>query len=175
MALIKCRECEAQVSTEALSCPHCGVPRPSSVLSEVAPTPTAPAAGQGAGLRKAQAGWVTNARWWSSKPVIAVGAALLGVLGSSIALKVNDANRDSVAHTPSATKAADSAHVEDDADLLRAAQQRLAWADSFRQAHSERLRIYGQRGRQLFAIKDTIHWPDVESTYNWSCPTFVDT
>lgn len=53
MALIKCRECEAQVSTEALSCPHCGVPRPSSVLSEVAPAPTAPAAGQGAGLRKA--------------------------------------------------------------------------------------------------------------------------
>jgi hypothetical protein len=125
---------------------------------------------------------LNGARWWSSKPVIAVGAALLGVLGSSIALKVSDANRDSVAHAPSATKAADSAHVDgvsansdrktavrvvtDDADPLRAAQRRLAWADSFWQAHPERLRIYGQRDRQLFEIKDTSHWPDVESTYN---------
>ncbi len=26
MALIKCRECQAQVSTEAFACPHCGAP-----------------------------------------------------------------------------------------------------------------------------------------------------
>jgi hypothetical protein len=42
-----------------------------------------------------------GSRWWSSKPVIAVGAALLGVLGSSIASRVNAGNHDSVAHTPS--------------------------------------------------------------------------
>src|SRR5471030_1864700 len=40
--ITKCRECEAQVSTEAPSCPHCGVHRPSSVLSEIAPRPQAP-------------------------------------------------------------------------------------------------------------------------------------
>lgn len=28
MALTACRECRAQVSTEARSCPHCGAPRP---------------------------------------------------------------------------------------------------------------------------------------------------
>lgn len=28
MALASCRECKAQVSTEARSCPHCGAPRP---------------------------------------------------------------------------------------------------------------------------------------------------
>ena len=30
MALQPCRECGAQVSTEAKSCPHCGVPDPAS-------------------------------------------------------------------------------------------------------------------------------------------------
>src|SRR5712692_7724663 len=30
MALAKCRECGGQVSTEALSCPHCGAPSPTS-------------------------------------------------------------------------------------------------------------------------------------------------
>jgi hypothetical protein len=39
MALTKCRECGAQVSTESLTCPHCGVPRP-SFLAE--PTPRLP-------------------------------------------------------------------------------------------------------------------------------------
>ncbi len=28
MALTNCRECDAQVSTNAYSCPHCGAPRP---------------------------------------------------------------------------------------------------------------------------------------------------
>ena len=78
MALVKCRECEAQVSTEALSCPHCGVPRPSSVLSEVAAAPTAPAAGQGAGLRKGpQAGWVAGLAI-----VLAVGVPLTWFVAS---------------------------------------------------------------------------------------------
>lgn len=31
MALAPCRECGASVSTEAVSCPHCGVPNPTSV------------------------------------------------------------------------------------------------------------------------------------------------
>src|SRR5690349_15636065 len=30
MALVSCRECGRQVSTEASTCPHCGVPGPSS-------------------------------------------------------------------------------------------------------------------------------------------------
>jgi hypothetical protein len=30
MALMSCRECERQVSDEAMSCPHCGAPRPSN-------------------------------------------------------------------------------------------------------------------------------------------------
>jgi hypothetical protein len=78
MALITCRECEAQVSTEALSCPHCGVPRPFSVLSEVAPAPTAPAAGKGAGLRKApQVGLVAGLAM-----VLVVGVALAWFVAS---------------------------------------------------------------------------------------------
>lgn len=43
MALTKCRECDAQVSTEATSCPHCGVPRPASHLTEVGRVPTSSA------------------------------------------------------------------------------------------------------------------------------------
>lgn len=35
MAITNCRECDARVSTEALSCPHCGVPRPASVPPQV--------------------------------------------------------------------------------------------------------------------------------------------
>jgi hypothetical protein len=31
MSLTTCRECRAQVSTEALSCPHCGAPRPAQL------------------------------------------------------------------------------------------------------------------------------------------------
>lgn len=72
MALIKCRECEAQVSTEALSCPHCGVPRPSSVPSEVVPAPTAPAARQGVGLRKAL------------QPGLVAGLAIVLVVGVAL-------------------------------------------------------------------------------------------
>jgi hypothetical protein len=34
MALVECRECEKEVSTEAPTCPHCGIPNP-------APTPVA--------------------------------------------------------------------------------------------------------------------------------------
>ena len=30
MALKPCRECGAQVSTEAVSCPHCGIGEPAS-------------------------------------------------------------------------------------------------------------------------------------------------
>ena len=30
MALVQCRECGKEVSTEAASCPHCGVPRPTA-------------------------------------------------------------------------------------------------------------------------------------------------
>ena len=30
MALARCRECQRKVSTEAPSCPHCGVPNPTS-------------------------------------------------------------------------------------------------------------------------------------------------
>ena len=30
MALTNCRECQGEVSTEARSCPHCGVPNPSN-------------------------------------------------------------------------------------------------------------------------------------------------
>lgn len=37
MAMTNCRECDAQVSTEATTCPHCGVPRPASAQ----PTQTA--------------------------------------------------------------------------------------------------------------------------------------
>lgn len=39
MALATCRECRAQVSTEASSCPHCGVPNPAT------PTAGDPASG----------------------------------------------------------------------------------------------------------------------------------
>ena len=33
MALAECRECGRQVSTEAATCPHCGVPRPAETRS----------------------------------------------------------------------------------------------------------------------------------------------
>ena len=39
MALLPCRECSAQVSTEAATCPQCGVPRPTSTPGSVQPTP----------------------------------------------------------------------------------------------------------------------------------------
>jgi hypothetical protein len=32
MALVPCRECGTQVSTQAFSCPHCGAPRPSEAV-----------------------------------------------------------------------------------------------------------------------------------------------
>lgn len=49
MALAQCRECGKDVSTEAASCPHCGVPRPTI------PSPSAPlgAAAPGSPFRKA--------------------------------------------------------------------------------------------------------------------------
>ena len=37
MALKPCRECGKQVSTEAVTCPHCGVPQPASVETPVPP------------------------------------------------------------------------------------------------------------------------------------------
>lgn len=41
MALAQCRECGRDVSTEAVSCPHCGVPRPSPPRSSAHPAPGA--------------------------------------------------------------------------------------------------------------------------------------
>jgi hypothetical protein len=32
MSLTRCRECDAEISSEAFSCPHCGAPRPGSRL-----------------------------------------------------------------------------------------------------------------------------------------------
>ena len=40
MPLTSCRECGKQVSTEATSCPHCGVPTPGSTASPISPQPT---------------------------------------------------------------------------------------------------------------------------------------
>lgn len=37
MALIRCRECRRQVSTEAVACPHCGAPVPPSSQAHDAP------------------------------------------------------------------------------------------------------------------------------------------
>jgi hypothetical protein len=37
MALGKCRECGNQVSSEAVNCPHCGVPKPVTVQSDLRP------------------------------------------------------------------------------------------------------------------------------------------
>ncbi len=36
MALAQCRECGREVSTEATSCPHCGVPRPTATTAQSA-------------------------------------------------------------------------------------------------------------------------------------------
>src|SRR2546426_4174285 len=57
MALTQCRECGTQVSTEAPTCPHCGVPRPTASSAHLPHTahaakspfstpPAAPRAGQ---------------------------------------------------------------------------------------------------------------------------------
>src|SRR5438128_2587534 len=44
MALAPCRECAKEISTEAASCPHCGVPTPTSARpSTAAPKPNPPA------------------------------------------------------------------------------------------------------------------------------------
>ena len=40
MALAQCRECGKEVSTEAVSCPHCGVPRPTSASAPPSPVST---------------------------------------------------------------------------------------------------------------------------------------
>lgn len=48
MALGQCRECGKQVSTEAASCPHCGVPQPTRLT---APAPASPIAA-GTGFRR---------------------------------------------------------------------------------------------------------------------------
>ena len=39
MALMPCRECSQQVSTEARACPHCGVPDPARQPSAPPPDP----------------------------------------------------------------------------------------------------------------------------------------
>lgn len=44
MALSTCRECGSRVSTEAVSCPHCGAPRPASGRPEEAPRAASPVA-----------------------------------------------------------------------------------------------------------------------------------
>jgi hypothetical protein len=57
MALRPCRECNAQVSTEAEVCPHCGVPNPTS--SPIASPPIAPPTGKPrSGWGKPRSGWV---------------------------------------------------------------------------------------------------------------------
>jgi hypothetical protein len=40
MALKPCRECGQQVSTEAVSCPHCGAPLRSTAIPTPEPVPT---------------------------------------------------------------------------------------------------------------------------------------
>lgn len=42
MALKPCRECGREVSTEALTCPHCGIPRPTAPGDTTAPRPQPP-------------------------------------------------------------------------------------------------------------------------------------
>ena len=37
MALAQCRECGKEISTEAVSCPHCGVPSPTSASAPPSP------------------------------------------------------------------------------------------------------------------------------------------
>ena len=40
MAIMKCRECGNKVSSEALTCPHCGVNSPAKATPKAAATPT---------------------------------------------------------------------------------------------------------------------------------------
>lgn len=40
IAFIACRECKRDISSEAPSCPHCGVPNPGAQADQVAPPPT---------------------------------------------------------------------------------------------------------------------------------------
>src|SRR5206468_974739 len=40
MALTKCRECRKDVSTEATTCPHCGVPNPIAPIHPTAASPS---------------------------------------------------------------------------------------------------------------------------------------
>lgn len=39
MALVPCRECGSNVSTEAATCPHCGVPSPTGAAPGPQPQP----------------------------------------------------------------------------------------------------------------------------------------
>lgn len=68
MGLAPCRECQAQVSTEALSCPHCGVPNPTPAPVSPPLRPSPKAAKKG--LRPVQLGCL----------VIFVGGALLFII-----------------------------------------------------------------------------------------------
>lgn len=49
VALVKCRECGREISSEATSCPHCGVPSPAVILTPE-PNQTAAATKQKRGL-----------------------------------------------------------------------------------------------------------------------------
>jgi uncharacterized membrane protein YdbT with pleckstrin-like domain len=77
MALAACRECGKQVSTEALSCPHCGVPRPA------ARTETEPSRGYAGAservLYRTRVHWITMLKGW-------IAVALL--LGGGVAVWV---------------------------------------------------------------------------------------
>lgn len=52
------------------------------------------------------------------------------------------------------------------ADPLEEARRQVSAADSLRDKHPERMRIYADVGGRLVAVTDTANWPETEVSYN---------
>lgn len=91
MALTQCRECGKEVSTEALTCPHCGVPRPTAPSPPASPSPGV----VGSPFRKAP----PSSQLQERKPPQTAGAVIPasqpGVQSASKALQTRKSRRKS--------------------------------------------------------------------------------
>jgi hypothetical protein len=96
VALAACRECGAQVSTEAVTCPHCGTPRPASQAPSTARNLAF------GGLLKIDVPSSMHqspGKWWRSLSAKNRGLVIFGVVGAFIfVVAVNSNQEGSASH-----------------------------------------------------------------------------
>jgi uncharacterized membrane protein YdbT with pleckstrin-like domain len=79
MALAACRECGKQVSTEALSCPHCGVPRPAARTASAGESPRGYAGTTERILYRTHIHWITMLKGWIAVAVLLAGGVAIWI------------------------------------------------------------------------------------------------